>query len=83
MPIYEYRCTRCFLQFEVKRSFGENSSAPCPRCQGEAQRVFSPVPIIFKGTGFYTTDNRREEKSEPGDEKGGSSPRAESKSEED
>jgi putative FmdB family regulatory protein len=64
LPIYEYRCTKCSLQFEVRRGFGENSSTPCPECQGEGQRLFSPVPIIFKGTGFYTTDNRKEDKSE-------------------
>ena len=31
---------------------------PCPRCGGKAQRIFSPVPIIFKGSGFYATDSR-------------------------
>jgi len=62
LPIYEYRCTNCFFKFEVRRGVGENSSAPCPRCQGEGHLVFSPVPIIFKGPGFYTTDNREREK---------------------
>lgn len=76
MPIYEYRCTRCSLQFDVKRGFGENSSVPCPKCQGEGQRLFSPVPVIFKGTGFYTTDNRKEEKSESSSEAEESSPPA-------
>ncbi len=58
MPVYEYKCTKCFHQFELKRSFGEDSSAPCPICEGEGRRLFSPVPIIFKGSGFYVTDNR-------------------------
>lgn len=58
MPIYEYECQRCFARFEVKHGFGEDSSVPCPKCQGEAHRVFCPVPIIFKGPGFYVTDNR-------------------------
>jgi putative FmdB family regulatory protein len=83
LPIYEYRCTKCFLDFDVKRSFGEDSSGPCPRCQGESLRVFSPVPIIFKGSGFYITDNRSEEKSDPGEEKEGSSPVTPGKSNED
>ena len=64
MPIYEFQCTSCCYQFDLKRSFGDNSSASCPRCNDEARRVFSPVPIIFKGSGFYVTDNRKEDKSE-------------------
>ena len=82
MPIYEYRCTKCAFQFEVKRGFGEISSAPCPRCQGEAHRVFSPVPVIFRAPGFYTTDSRKEERSEPWHEAAEGSPKAESESEE-
>jgi len=58
MPIYEYECGQCSLHFELKRHFGENSGAMCPLCQGSAQRVFTPVPIIFKGPGFYVTDSR-------------------------
>lgn len=58
MPIYEYECTRCAHRFELKRSFSENNPASCPQCGCDAQRVFSPVPIIFKGSGFYSTDNR-------------------------
>jgi len=81
MPVYEYRCTKCSFQFEVKRSFGSNSSAPCPRCQGEGHLVFIPVPIIFKGPGFYTTDNRKEE-GQPRKVDEGSS-KAEEESEED
>lgn len=59
MPIYEYECIRCCLRFELRRHFGEDGGAPCPQCQGEARRIFSPVPIIFKGSGFYITDNRK------------------------
>jgi putative FmdB family regulatory protein len=58
LPIYEYECTRCSCQFELRKSFGENSGASCPKCQGEGRRIFSPVPIIFKGSGFYVTDSR-------------------------
>ena len=59
MPIYEYECTRCLSRFDVKRSFGENGGASCPTCEGEARRVFSPVPIFFKGPGFYATDGAK------------------------
>lgn len=57
MPIYEYKCVACNLKFEVKRGFNEGMGADCPQCQCQAQRVFSPVPIVFKGPGFYVTDN--------------------------
>ena len=58
MPFYEYRCENCCHQFEVKQSFEDNSNVTCPRCQGEARRIFSAVPVHFKGSGFYTTDYR-------------------------
>ena len=59
MPVYEYECEKCHLRFEMKRPFGEDGSGFCPQCGSEAQRVFSPVAIIFKGSGFYSTDNRK------------------------
>ena len=57
MPVYEYECQQCSLKFEVKKRFREESGAVCPRCHAEARRIFSPVPIFFKGSGFYVTDN--------------------------
>jgi putative FmdB family regulatory protein len=62
MPTYEYQCTPCDLKFEVKRGFSEGPGASCPECQCQAQRIFSPVPIVFKGLGFYVTDNAAEGK---------------------
>ncbi|MDY6835461.1 MAG: FmdB family zinc ribbon protein [Chloroflexota bacterium] len=58
MPIYEYQCKTCRMKFELKKAFGENGRVECPRCEGDAQRIFSPVPIVFKGSGFYCTDNK-------------------------
>jgi putative FmdB family regulatory protein len=58
VPTYEYECKQCSLRFEIKKHFGENGSAPCPRCGCESRRVFSPALIIFKGSGFYVTDNK-------------------------
>lgn len=58
MPVYEYECLNCAERFEVRRGFDDSSSVSCPRCKCEARRIFSPVPIIFKGSGFYVTDNR-------------------------
>jgi len=60
MPIYEYQCKKCSLRFELKRGFSDNGSSFCPQCGGEARRLFSPVPIIFKGPGFYVTDSRKD-----------------------
>lgn len=59
MPTYEYQCRKCSLRFELKRGFSENGSGFCPGCGNEGRRLFSPVPIIFKGPGFYVTDNRK------------------------
>jgi len=58
LPIYEYECTCCSFRFELKRSFSEDTQVSCPKCGGNTQPIFSPVSIIFKGTGFYSTDNR-------------------------
>ncbi|MGQ9546954.1 MAG: FmdB family zinc ribbon protein [Dehalococcoidia bacterium] len=60
MPIYQYRCLNCNLQFELKQSFHDKPIADCPTCRGIARRLFSPVPIVFKGPGFYVTDSREE-----------------------
>jgi len=59
MPTYEYECEKCSLRFELKKRFSSDGGASCPRCQGKARRIFSPVPIIFKGSGFYVTDSRK------------------------
>jgi len=61
MPLYEFECDQCCSRFELKRRFSEKSEVHCPRCQGEVRQVFSPVPIIFKGPGFYVTDSMAEE----------------------
>jgi putative FmdB family regulatory protein len=58
LPIYEYECTCCPSRFELRRGFHEDTPVSCPRCGGKARQRFSSVPIIFKGSGFYVTDNR-------------------------
>ena len=59
MPVYEYKCNECSTQFELRRNFGDGSELSCPKCKGKTRRVFSVVPIIFRGSGFYTTDSRK------------------------
>jgi putative FmdB family regulatory protein len=59
MPTYEYECEKCACRFELKRRFSEDAGSPCcPECQGKARQLFSPSPILFKGSGFYVTDSR-------------------------
>jgi len=59
VPIYEYKCKDCSTKFELRCSFDDESDLPCPRCKGKTRRVFSAVSVIFKGSGFYTTDSRK------------------------
>ena len=59
MPTYEYRCTACEEHLEVVQSFKDEPLTKCPNCGKKALRkVFSPVGIVFKGSGFYKTDSR-------------------------
>ena len=74
MPVYEYECESCSHRFEVKQTFNDNAVITCPRCKSKAKRLFSSVPIIFKGTGFYATDNRGENTSQPDSKRDGDKP---------
>ena len=58
MPTYEYRCSSCGRTFEVVQSFSDAPLTTCEVCSGELKRVFHPVGILLKGSGFYSTDNR-------------------------
>jgi putative FmdB family regulatory protein len=58
LPVYEFECTGCSSHFELIRSFSDDGTVSCPECGCDAQRIFSPVPVIFKGSGFYVTDHR-------------------------
>ena len=59
MPRYDYRCTECANEFELVQKFSEAGQGECPSCGGAGQRVFHAVPVIYKGSGFYTTDYGR------------------------
>ena len=59
MPIYEYVCTNCGLQFERHQRVSDDPVQICPECAGQVRRVIHSVGVIFKGSGFYVTDNRR------------------------
>jgi len=58
MPVYVYRCDTCGLTFERRQSMTEPTLVDCPECDGHVHRVIQPVGVMFKGSGFYVTDNR-------------------------
>jgi putative FmdB family regulatory protein len=58
MPTYVYRCRACGVTFECRQSMTDEPLSECPECGGEVRRVIQPVPILFKGPGFYVTDSK-------------------------
>ena len=59
MPTYQYRCVDCADELEVVQRFTDDALTECPSCEGGSLRkVFSAVGVVFKGSGFYATDNR-------------------------
>jgi putative FmdB family regulatory protein len=58
VPTYQYACNDCGEQLEVVQKFSDDALTVCPACQGNLRKVFSAVGIVFKGSGFYRTDNR-------------------------
>lgn len=59
MPTYDYHCAACSQTFEVSRPMGASGEdVTCPECDRLARRVFSPVGVAFKGSGFHNTDYR-------------------------
>ena len=62
MPTYEYECTACGQRIEVFQRFSEDPLETCGACGGALRKVFHPAGIVFKGSGFYATDNRSKPK---------------------
>jgi len=58
MPTYEYACKACGEHVEVVQSFKDEPLTECPACSGALRKVFAPVGIVLKGSGFYKTDSR-------------------------
>jgi putative FmdB family regulatory protein len=59
VPTYQYTCTECGEQVEVVQKFTDDALTVCTACGGRLRKVFSPVGIVFKGSGFYRTDSRK------------------------
>ncbi len=60
MPTYQYACTACGHQLEAVQSFADEPLTECPACEGRLRKLFSSVGIVFKGSGFYRTDSRKD-----------------------
>jgi putative FmdB family regulatory protein len=59
VPIYEYACTSCGERTEARQGFDDPPLEECPRCGGRLRKLYSPVGIVFKGSGFYSTDAKK------------------------
>lgn len=59
MPIYEYECLECGVHFDKLQRFGDPQPETCPNGHHKVHRLLSQPAIIFKGSGFYVTDNGR------------------------
>ncbi len=58
MPLYTYRCSDCGNEFDLRQSFHDDPIRICTVCEGDIRRVIQQVSVLFKGSGFYVTDNR-------------------------
>jgi putative FmdB family regulatory protein len=60
MPTYEYECTKCGHTFETLQHISDKPLSKCPQCKGSLRRLINGgLGVIFKGSGFYSTDNKR------------------------
>ena len=59
MPVYDFNCKECNNIFELKVSLEDRDSTPCPNCDALMTRQISVPAVQFKGSGFYSTDNRK------------------------
>ena len=62
MPTYDYRCKDCATELEVVQKFTDDALTVCPECNGNLRKVYSAVGVVFKGSGFYRTDSRAQDK---------------------
>ncbi|MGH3561677.1 MAG: FmdB family zinc ribbon protein [Mycobacterium sp.] len=62
MPTYSYACTDCGNHFDVVQAFTDDALTTCDRCSGRLRKLFGPVGVVFKGSGFYHNDSREARK---------------------
>jgi putative FmdB family regulatory protein len=63
MPTYGYRCGGCGHEFEIRQSINDAPLTACPICGGKLAKMLYPAGVIFKGSGYYTTDYKGSGKS--------------------
>ena len=81
MPTYDYKCTACGYKFEHFQAMSDEALTTCPECGGELKRLIGGgLGVIFKGSGFYVTDNRKGGGGRAGSSAGGSDSRSDSRS---
>jgi putative FmdB family regulatory protein len=59
MPRYEYECSECGVRFERVQHYNDAPVTVCPECEGKVHRLIGPVGVVFKGSGFYSTDSKK------------------------
>jgi putative FmdB family regulatory protein len=62
VPTYSYACTECDNRFDAVQAFTDDALSECPKCDGRLRKLFGKVGVVFKGSGFYRTDNRESAK---------------------
>ena len=80
MPTYQYRCTECGEDLEAVQKFSDPALTTCPTCGSQLRKVFNPVGVVFKGSGFYRTDSRNGSKGRPDRDSDSSEKKVETKS---
>ena len=80
MPLYDYKCSNCSHRFDIRQPFGSESVLACPECGSDARRQYHSMAIIYKGSGFYTTDYARKHLSPSGESSSSNGSSDESKS---
>jgi putative FmdB family regulatory protein len=78
VPTYEYECTNCHRRYEVVQRFTDPPLETCEACGGKLKRVYHPVGVVLKGSGFYSTDNRSRKSLSPSTKDGGSETKSDS-----
>ncbi len=58
MPTYQYSCTACGEPLEIVQRFTDDALTECPACGGQLRKLYNAVGIVFRGSGFYSTDSR-------------------------
>ena len=82
MPTYDYRCSSCGHIFEIRQTFDAEPVTACPKCSNKVHRLLHAPAVIYKGSGFYTTDYKRSNANSSDNSKDGSASKDSSKSEE-